>query len=345
MRNVKLPKITRTKSGKYQAKLYDGLIDGKPHYTSFTDADYNNLLMRMSAHKASRTADTAFSADTLRSYAQKHINAQTNVLSPATVDGMRAYLRMDIPIWEMKASAITSDELQKTSNQLATSYCPLVVRHCVSFMIHILSERFPDRKYTVTYPKAMPRQTRVPTEDEISRTLELAKGTPMYIPILLGACLGMRISEVLGLRWDRVDLKNGTIRIDQTLITIPSGRIVKSPKSVASVRTVRLFPAVEQALKKEPRDGSYVVNLTHDTIRKNLYRLQDALGIERFRFHDLRHYCVSVMLSLGVPKNYIAAYVGHESETMIDQVYGHIMETKKTAVEDQLEQYFSAVIK
>lgn len=346
MRNVKLPKIVRTKSGKFQAKLYDGLIDGKPHYTSFTDADYNNLMMRMSAHKASRIADTAFSADTLRSYAQKHISAKSNVLSPVTISGMKAYLRIDAPIWEMKASVISSDDLQRTANQLAAHYSPLVVRHCVSFMKRILSERFPAKKYSVTFPKVLPRQTRVPTEDEISRILELAKGTNLYIPILLGACLGMRISEVIGLKWDCVDLKAGTIRIAETLVVLPAGgKIVKPPKSISSVRTVRLFPAVEQALKNEPHVGSYVVNISHDSVRNGLYRLQDALGIERFRFHDLRHYCVSVMLSLGVPKNYIAAYVGHESETMIDQVYGHIMEKKKTAVEDQLQQYFSSVIK
>ena len=345
MRNVKLPKIVRTKSGKFQAKLYDGVIDGKAHYTSFTDPDYNNLLMRMSAHKSARIADTAFSTDTLYTYAQKHINAKTNVLSPATVAHMKSFLRIESPLWQMKASAITSADLQRTVNELAGRYTPLVVRYAVSFMISVLAEHYPEKKYSVTYPKAMPRQTRIPTEDEVSRILDRAKGTPEYIPILLAACLGLRISEVVGLKWSCVDLKAGTLRISETLVKLPVGNVTKSPKSAAGVRTVRLFPAVLQALKKEPQTSSYVVNVSHDYIRKALYRIQDELRIERFRFHDLRHYCVSVMLSLGVPKNYIAAYVGHESEAMIERVYGHIMQTKKTAVEDQLQQYFSAVIK
>ena len=45
--------------------------------------------------------------------------------------------------------------------------------------------------------------------------------------------------------------------------------------------------------------------------------------------HDLRHYLVSVMLSLNIPKMYIADYVGHADEHMIDTVYGHIMASKK----------------
>ena len=49
------------------------------------------------------------------------------------------------------------------------------------------------------------------------------------------------------------------------------------------------------------------------------------------------------MLSLNVPKKYIADYVGHETENMIDQVYGHIMASKKSSVQDQLQSYFSGV--
>ena len=64
-------------------------------------------------------------------------------------------------------------------------------------------------------------------------------------------------------------------------------------------------------------------------------------GLPEYRFHDLRHYTVSVMLALNIPKKYIADYVGHESENMIDEVYGHIMASKKTSVEDQMQEYFS----
>lgn len=49
------------------------------------------------------------------------------------------------------------------------------------------------------------------------------------------------------------------------------------------------------------------------------------------------------MLSLNIPKKYIADYVGHETEDMIDLVYGHIMQSKKTSVEDLLNDYYSNV--
>lgn len=51
------------------------------------------------------------------------------------------------------------------------------------------------------------------------------------------------------------------------------------------------------------------------------------------------------MLSLNIPKKYIVDYVGHETENMIDKVYGHIMQSKKTSVEDQMQDYFESVMK
>jgi len=44
---------------------------------------------------------------------------------------------------------------------------------------------------------------------------------------------------------------------------------------------------------------------------------------------------------MNIPKNYIADYMGHETENMIDKVYGHITKEKKSKVEDQLEEYYT----
>jgi integrase len=101
---------------------------------------------------------------------------------------------------------------------------------------------------------------------------------------------------------------------------------------------------VKTVLEKAERDGDYVVNLSPVAIGKRFTRILEKCNVGHFRFHDLRHYCVSVMLSLNIPKSYIAAYVGHETENMIDKVYGHIMASKKTSVEDQLQQYFEDIL-
>jgi integrase len=96
----------------------------------------------------------------------------------------------------------------------------------------------------------------------------------------------------------------------------------------------------EQA--KATSTDSYIC-IKPNRITDNFRNLRKRLGIRQMRFYDLRHYLVSVMLSLNIPKKYIADYVGHEDEAMIDRVYGHIMARRKTSVEDMMYDYFSDI--
>ncbi|MBR6782926.1 MAG: tyrosine-type recombinase/integrase, partial [Clostridia bacterium] len=91
-----------------------------------------------------------------------------------------------------------------------------------------------------------------------------------------------------------------------------------------------------------PDDGGYIT-VRPDIISHRFEKLVKRLGLPRYRFHDLRHYTVSVMLSLNIPKNYIADFVGHETENMIDKVYGHIMQSRKTSAEDLMQNYYQNI--
>ena len=62
--------------------------------------------------------------------------------------------------------------------------------------------------------------------------------------------------------------------------------------------------------------------------------------MSHFRFHDLRHYNVSVMLSMGIPTNYIIERTGHNTENMVKTVYGHTMSEKQKEIAEQLDNFF-----
>jgi integrase len=124
--------------------------------------------------------------------------------------------------------------------------------------------------------------------------------------------------------------------------------VEKAPKTKAGKRTVYMLPVVAESLKRakalQEAAGEPPVNvvpLTPNAMINRFRKLQKKLDVPPFRFHDLRHYTVSVMLLLNIPKKYIADYVGHETENMIDQVYGHIMQEKKASFTDQLQDYFA----
>lgn len=74
--------------------------------------------------------------------------------------------------------------------------------------------------------------------------------------------------------------------------------------------------------------------------RKRFVALRTRLGLPAFRFHDLRHYNVSVKIALGWPLHYIVASMGHSSSDMVNRVYGHIMAEHKNQFDDLLENHF-----
>ena len=49
------------------------------------------------------------------------------------------------------------------------------------------------------------------------------------------------------------------------------------------------------------------------------------------------------MIMLGIPVKYIADYLGHETEDMVNRVYGHIIADKKDEMFDRLDDYYNSI--
>ena len=79
--------------------------------------------------------------------------------------------------------------------------------------------------------------------------LHAAEGTDLHMPLLLALGTGMRRSELLGLRWDDVDLEAGTATVNQGLQEAGGQLIVTAPKTVKSRRAVTLPGLVVDALR------------------------------------------------------------------------------------------------
>lgn len=138
--------------------------------------------------------------------------------------------------------------------------------------------------------------------------------------ITIAAHTGMRLNELLSLRWKQVELdysnpyielpnqKNGTNtpqRITQTSVNVLSA-IPKNSESPF------VFPSTKDSSKH------------FKEIRNQWSKALKAAGLEHRKFHALRHTTVAILASLGVPFNEISAYVRHKS-LAITKVYDHQM--------------------
>ena len=353
-RKTKLPKITQLPSGAYHCKVSMGKdANGKDIYLSITDHDYNTVVLRAAEAKADRKqakVDKAAGKSnmSLGEAMREYMTIKEAVTSPTTYRGYKTIANnYFLDLQPLPITDITAQQIQVGVNKLATRLAPKTVRNVHGFLTSVFGMFRPDFNFSTTLPQKVKAEVMIPTEEEILRLFEITSGTEMEIPVILAACCGMRRSEICALKWSDIDFTRGTITIDQALVLNDKREFVeKTTKTEAGTRVIRMFPFVSESLDRykqgHPDTGGYIV-LRPDALSNRFYKLIRRHGFPHYCFHDLRHYTVSVMLSLSIPANYIAGYVGHDGTRMIETVYGHLLASKKTSVEDQMQTYFQGV--
>lgn len=180
-------------------------------------------------------------------------------------------------------------------------------------------------------------------EADMARLIAAAAGEFYGPAVILTATTGMRIGEVLALRWSDVDLPAARLQVAQTLSYIRGEYLFKPPKTRKARRAIALGPLSLQALctqqealqllRASPapwqewglvfprRDGHPV---SPSVLRAAFYRLCRTAGMEAERFHALRHSHISQILQTE-PVGAVSARVGHSSPSITLNIYGHLL--------------------
>jgi integrase len=85
--------------------------------------------------------------------------------------------------------------------------------------------------------------------EQVKLLLEAARGDRLEALYVLAITTGLRQGELLGLKWEDVDLEDGTLQVRRTLATTKGGPQLTSPKTKGSRRTVRLTQWTVYALR------------------------------------------------------------------------------------------------
>ena len=174
--------------------------------------------------------------------------------------------------------------------------------------------------------------------------------------ILAGAGTGMRQGELLGLSVDRVDFLRRTLRVDRQLVTTVGRPPEFAPtKTPASVRTIPVPSVVLEALTAHLQahgTGPGGLVFTADDggpVRRNYAgRLWRAAarraGVEGRSFHDLRHYCASVLIASGASVKVVQHHLGHATASQTLDVYSHLWPEDEDRTRTALEVALRAAV-
>jgi len=144
------------------------------------------------------------------------------------------------------------------------------------------------------------------------------------VMVTLAMCLGLRVSEILGLRWEDVDLEAGSLQVRRSVV---SG-YVEATKTEASEDELPLHPDLVSVLRQwreaePPVKGWLFGNIDTgkpyhaDTMRqRHLNKAAAAIGLPKLGWHAFRHTYRARLAELGLPLEVQQKLMRHASIDM-----------------------------
>lgn len=201
--------------------------------------------------------------------------------------------------------------------------------------------------------------------EQVARLLAAARGRRFEAVFVLAVSTGMRLGEILGLRWVDVDLEAKSLRVMGSTKAGEDGRIIvgdtKRPwnrrlipladVAIEALRRRKVLCAEERLAARTWYEHGLVFHtgtgrpLSHSAIEVDHLRpLLDAAGCPRIHFHELRHTCATLLLMDGVPAKVVADLLGHKSVNITLDRYSHVLAEMRGVASDAMNRRFSGPV-
>lgn len=279
-------------------------------------------------------------AMTLATAYVKYIEQSDGVLSPSTIAGYKRLSRNTFQrIMLTQLKNISNEAIQREIQAMSRrGLSPKSISNAVGLLSAVLKTYAPDFRLDVNAPQKKKPDLRMLSDDEIQRLMEASKGKEIELPILFALWMGMRLSEIRGLKFK--DFKNGRVHICRAVVDDESGTPQeKGTKTYSGDRWIDVPEYVQTLIPEGPPEEN-VVKLSGQAIYKRFSRLLESAGIEHCRFHDLRRANAAIMTRQGIDSKYAQERNGWATDNMYKQVYGYVMADKMQEASAKIDSYF-----
>ena len=329
-------------SGNWRCRAFYYDDAGKRKCVSFTaekktEAEYQaKEFLQDHRHKQSPLNMTVGSA------IDAYIDNRSAILSPSTIKAYRSLRNFAFnKIIDMRLEILTKERVQESMNDYAKMHSPKSARNALALLSSSVSANTDRINFSkIMLPAKKKAHILIPTTQEVDEIILAASGTDLYLPVLFGALLGMRRSEIAALNRSSFDEATEFVRIDKALVKDEFNTyVLKSPKTESSNRVLRLPKVIVDALLV---CDTPVIKLSPQQISVHFMRLVKRIGLPNYTFHSLRHYNASVMLQLNIPDKYAMERTGHATNNMLKTVYQHTFSNEQMLIADRLDEFYSA---
>jgi len=196
-------------------------------------------------------------------------------------------------------------------------------------------------------PKPQSEEIKPLDADQAKALLKAARGDRLEALYVLAVTAGLRIGELLGLKWEDVDIERGVLHVRRTLSTAKSGPTFTTPKNEKG-RSIKLTTRAVDSLKSHraaqsaerlklpaglwedwglvfPTRRGTPINYRNLTSRSFKSLLSCAELPRTVRFHDLRHTCATLLLSRGVHPKLVQELLGHANIAITLDRYSYVL--------------------
>ena len=186
----------------------------------------------------------------------------------------------------------------------------------------------------ISKPAAGRGRVRYLSDDERARLLKVCVESPhpyLHTIVVLALSTGMRLGEMMGLRWELVDVRPSLAIGHAQLLETKNGDRRGVPIAGAALAAMRTLSAREGKTCGLVFPSHRLATETPMDIRRPWETAVAAAKLHDFRFHDLRHSAASYLAMNGATASEIAAVLGHKTLAMVKR-YAHLSESHTASV-------------
>lgn len=336
---MKIPKARELPSGSWFIQLRLG-----GESISITEEDEDLCIAKAMAIKTGLIEAKRRPGDiTVGKAMDDYINERSNILSPTTIRSYKHIRKFRFQgIIDEKAGSLTKSAIQAEINREATTIAYKTLKNAVGLLKAATSEHLTCDISRLTLPQKTKRDIPVYGTEALRKLFKAIEGDPAEAAVLLAAWLGLRRSEILGLKYEDFNREAGTVAIQRARVPDEKNNLVE--KTTKTLGSTRVLPCPQIIFDKVGEGEGYIYDgHKQNYLRARLDRICKASGLPNMTIHGLRHTNASIMLALNIPDKYAMERGGWSSDQVMKGVYQHTIDEHREAANKAVDSYFKAI--